>query len=152
MVRSHIQPERCRGVWPPRAVAVPPDGVRRWVPYLRAPALTHLCAVASQNGWLLVVWMIAVRPWARTVRSYRLVSWWTRTAAIVAGWVLPVLVLVETTFSPGFRVEMGTAFPLARRTLVPGVKLSPQLSAALTPTRSATPAPASSAAFMAATS
>jgi hypothetical protein len=36
--------------------------------------------VASQNGWLLVVRMTAVRPRARTVRSYRLVSWWTRTA------------------------------------------------------------------------
>src|SRR5690348_7724769 len=102
MVRSHIQPDRCRGAWPPRAVAVPPAGVRRWVPYRRAPALTQRCVVTSQNGWLLVVWMTAVRSWARTVRSYRLVSWWTRTAAIVPVWVLPVLVLVDTTFSPGF--------------------------------------------------
>src|SRR2546429_9506942 len=47
---------------------------------------------------------------------------------------------------------MGFAFPLASSTLVPGLKLSPQLSAALAPTRSATPAPASSAASMAATS
>jgi hypothetical protein len=54
-----------------------------------------------------------------------------RTAAIVPACVLPVLVLVATNFSPGFSEEMGTAFPLARSTLVPGVKLSPQTSAAI---------------------
>jgi len=58
--------------------------------------------------------MTAVRPLALMVRSYRLVSWWTSTAAIVSARVLPVLVSVASTFSPGFRDEMGTALPLAR--------------------------------------
>src|SRR6266702_6269787 len=159
MVRSHIQPDRCRGAWPPRAVAVPPDGVRRWVPYFRAAALTQRWVVASQNGWLLVVSMTAVRPWARMVRSYRLVSWWTMTTLIVSALVRPVLVLVASTFSPGFSEEMGTAFPLASSTLVAAAKLNPPVThdsaaslTALPPASSAACAPACSAASMAATS
>ena len=45
MVRSHIQPAVTFGVQPPMTVAVPPRGVRRRVPYLRPPALTHRCEV-----------------------------------------------------------------------------------------------------------
>src|SRR5690242_20462880 len=126
MVRSHIQPDRFRGAWPPRTVAIPPAGVRRWVPYLRAPALTQRRVVASQNGWLLVVWMTAVRPSALTFRSYRLVSWWTMTTLMASALVCPVLVLVARTFWPGFSEAMGTAFPLARRPLVPALKLIPR--------------------------
>jgi hypothetical protein len=63
------------GVQPPVTVAVPPEGVRRRVPYLRAPALTQRPVLTSQNGWLLVAPMTAVRVPARIVRSYRSVSW-----------------------------------------------------------------------------
>src|SRR5260370_6753857 len=129
MVRSRIEPERSEGGWPPRTVAVPPAGVRRWVPYLRAPALTQRppapLVPGTQKGWLLVVSMTAVRALARMVRSYRLVSWWTMTTLIVSALVLPVLVLVASTFSPGFSEEMGTAFPLASSTLLPAVQISP---------------------------
>jgi len=61
-------------VWPPTTMTVPPVGVRRWVPYLREAALIQRCDVGSQNRWLLVVSMTAVRPPALIVRSYRSVS------------------------------------------------------------------------------
>jgi len=56
--------------------------------------------------------------------------------------VLPVLVLVARTLSPGFSWLMGTAMPVASRTLVPAAKLSPHEL----PTVSPASAPASSAA------
>ena len=47
-------------------------------------------------------------------------SWWTSTAATVSGLVLPVVVLVAWTLSPGLRVAMGAVFPLRSRTGVSG--------------------------------
>jgi len=69
-----------------------------------------------------VVWMTWT-PWGvLTLRSYRLVSWWTMTAVTVSGWFLPVAVLVASTLSPGLREEIGAVFPLASRIWVPAVK------------------------------
>jgi hypothetical protein len=101
-VRSHIQPVVWRGVQLPATTAVlPPVRVRRWLPYFRAAALTQRLVVTSQNRWLRVVSMTAVRPAARIVRLYRSVSRWTRTAVTVSGEVWPVVVLVARTLSPG---------------------------------------------------
>lgn len=36
-------------MWPARTVAVPPAGVRKWVPYRRAPALTQRWVVAPEQ-------------------------------------------------------------------------------------------------------
>jgi hypothetical protein len=49
----------------------------------------------------------------------------TRTAAMVSAWILQVAMLVASTFWPGRSWLMGTATPLASRTLVPAVKDSP---------------------------
>lgn len=47
-----------------------------------------------------------------------------------SAWVLPVLVLVARTLSPGLSWLIGIAAPVASRTLVPAVKLSPPQVAA----------------------
>jgi hypothetical protein len=60
-----------------------------------------------------------------TFRSYRLVSWWTSTAATVSGLVLPVAVFVASILSPGLRLAMGAVLPPGSRTGVLGVKLMP---------------------------
>src|SRR6266700_46907 len=144
MVRSHIQPDRSRGAWPPRTVAAPPAGVRRRVPYLSAAALTQRLPAWSQNRWLLVVLMTDVWPRALTRRSYRFVSWWSRTAVMVPAWSLPVRVLAVRTFWPRRSREIGVFLPLASRTLVPGLKLSPpQVTAAPARSASAKPTPIS---------
>lgn len=69
--------------------------------------------------------MTSVLPPDLTVRSYRSVSWWTRTAWMVLTSVLPVFVSTEMTLSPGLRSAIGTVFPLASRTGVSAVKDSP---------------------------
>src|ERR1700677_4773255 len=130
MVRSHIQPSRWARIQPPVTTAVSLlAGARRWVPYFSAPALTHRplspLIPGTKNRWFDVVSMTEVRVPARILRSYRSVSWWTRTAAMVSGWVFPVLVLVARTFSPTLSWLIGTAAPDASSTLVPAVKLSP---------------------------
>src|ERR1700678_2073910 len=56
-----------------------------------------------------------------TVRSYRSVSWWTRTAVTVSAWALPDLVLTALTLSPTFSREVGIAFPEASSTPVAAV-------------------------------
>jgi hypothetical protein len=113
------------------------------MPYRRAPALTQRRVVWSQIGWLLLVRMTAVLVPALTCRSYRSVSWLTRTAEMASACVFPVTVLVARTFWPGVSVEIGTALPAARSTSVFAVKLSPQLA----PAFSAAPATTSPTAF-----
>jgi hypothetical protein len=50
-----------------------------------------------------------------------LVSQWTQTLVTGSAEVFPVLVLVARTLSPGLRLAMERAMPLASRTFVPGV-------------------------------
>jgi hypothetical protein len=46
-----------------------------------------------------------------------------------SAWVLPVLLLVASTLSPGFSWLIGMATPVASRTLVPAVKdMPPQVA------------------------
>jgi hypothetical protein len=59
-----------------------------------------------------------------------LVSQWTQTLVTGSAEVFPVLVLVARTLSPGLRLAMEKAMPLASRTFVPGVKLAPPQTAA----------------------
>src|SRR5215469_5085404 len=65
--------------------------------------------------------MTSVPDLVSTVRSYRSVSWLTSTAETASGWVLPVLVSVDSTFSPGLRLEIGAVEPSARTTSVSAV-------------------------------
>src|SRR5450756_1543718 len=65
-------------------------------------------------------------PWlVLTVRSYRSVSRWTRTAVTVSAWFLPVLVSAAWTLAPFFTEEIGAVLPSASSTRVPAVNDSP---------------------------
>src|ERR1700677_2439289 len=94
--------------------------------------------------------MTEVRVPALILRSYRSLSWWTRTAATTSAWAFPVLVFVASTFSPTLSWLIGTAAPLASSTPVPEVKLSPPQdvsasSASVCSAVSPAPSPAASA-------
>jgi hypothetical protein len=56
---------------------------------------------------------------------WELVPWRTSTAVTGSAEVFPGLVLLARTLSLGLRLAISTAAPLARRTLVLGVKLIP---------------------------
>jgi len=82
--------------------------------------------VLSKNWWCAVVRMTWSPLAVWTVRSYRSVSWLTRTADAVLSLALPVLVSVDLTLSPGLSELMVLVLPSASWTWVPAVKLCPQ--------------------------
>src|SRR5215469_6421577 len=118
MVRSHIQPSWTAGVVPPPETAVVPSAVLRRSPSRSLAAGVHRLRAGSQNRWLAVVWMTWTPCRVLTFRLYRSWSWLTSTAATVSALVLPVLVLVARTLSPGLRLEIGFDVPPARSTRV----------------------------------